>query len=369
MIIYTGALFWVLLLMLYSSGGTISLSRRQEATGVQAFLAMFYLVFFLGMRSAGADTAAYLRSYADTQPGLGHAVRTLFNFREEETLFAAYGIVMKTLFGSNYTPYLFGIAAVSGFAVAKCLHRYSEGYFTSMLLFVLWGTWSWMINGIRQFMAVALTFLALSLIEESKPIRYFIVVFIASRIHTSALLMIPVYFLVHGEPWSIRTLIAILVAVFAVLFTSPFLGALETVTEGMDYNGVLSNSYFLEDTGSNPIRTLVFAIPTVLAFMERDTIKHEAPDVIKICVNMSVICVCVSAIANVTSGIYIGRLPIYFSVYNMILLPWLFCHTDIKDRAGWIPTLMLVYAAYFIYENYIHGHPYYMSEALNLMII
>ncbi|MBR4333253.1 MAG: EpsG family protein [Clostridia bacterium] len=368
MIIYTGALFWVLLLFIMNNNGRISLTEKQAASRFSAFLAMFYLVFFLGMRSAGADTAAYLGSYSRIQPGFGRALRTLFNFQEDETLFEAYGIVVKTLFGSNYTPYLFGIAAFSGFAVAKCLHQYSEGFFTSMLLFILWGTWGWMYNGIRQFVAVSITFMCLPMIEKRQPIRYFIAVLIASRIHTSALMMIPVYFLVNSEPWRAKTLVMVLAAAFAVFFTSPFLGALETVTEGTEYGDILSNTYFSSDDGSNPIRTLVFAVPTALAFMERETIAREAPDHIKICVNMSIMCVCVSAIANVTSGIYIGRLPIYFSVYNLILLPWIFCHTEVGRQKGWVPALMLLYIAYYVYENYLFSHPYYYSEPLGLMI-
>ena len=368
MIIYTGALIWVLLIYIYNNNGVIALDEKQNVTRKQAFLAMFYLVFFIGLRSTGADTAAYIKNYSGYPIGLGTAVKVLFDFKTEETLFEAYGIAMKTLFGSNYTPYLFGIAAISGFAVAKCLHKYSEGFFTSMILFILWGTWTWMFNGIRQFLAVAITFLGLKLIDEDEPIKYIIVVLIASRIHTSALMMVPVYFLIRSEPWKAKTVATILLAVFAVIFSNGFLGVLGSIAGGTDYGNILTNSYFLSDDGSNPIRTVLYAIPMVLAFIVRDTVQREAPDVIKICVNMSIVCVCISAIANVTSGIYIGRLPIYFSVYNMILLPWIFCHTDIRERNGWIPGIMLLYLVEYVYEYYVRGGIYYASDVLNLYI-
>ena len=181
--------------------------------------------------------------------------------------------------------------------------------------------------------------------------------------------MIPVYFLVRSEPWETKTLITVGIAAFSVVFTNYFLNTMVTVTESMnlDYGSVFSNNYFLEDDGSSPIRTLIYAVPTIMAFTQRDTIRREAPDLIKVCVNMSIVCVCVSAIANVTSGIYVGRLPIYFSMYNLILLPYLFIHTDVKNR-GWILPVMLMYIALFIYENYFYGHPYYYSEFLGLMV-
>ena len=368
MIIYTGALFWILVLSVFDNAGIIDLSERIVASRFLAFMAMFYLVFFIGLRSAGADTAAYLLNYKKIEPGFSNSISMLFNFQEEENIFAAYGITLKTLFGQNYSPYLFGIATISGLSVFKVLYKYSENYYLSMLFFVLWGTWSWMYNGIRQFWAVSMVFLCLSLIENNRPIMYMISVLIASRIHTSALMMLPVYFIVNGEPWKRRTIIPVVVTFFALIFTGPFLGVLGSITEGMDYGEALNGRYFSVDTGSNPIRTLIFAIPTVLAFINRDTIEKEAPQVIKICVNMSLLCVCVSAIANVTSGIYMGRLPIYFSVYNMILYPWLFCNTEIKDRQGWISLLMMLYIAYFVFDNYIHGHPYYYSEFLGLKL-
>ena len=368
MIIYTGALIWIFLLYAFDNAGIIDLSDRIEASHLIAFLAMFYLVFFIGLRSAGADTSAYLANYNNIEPGFDKAISMLYNFQKEENLFAAYGILVKTLFGNNYTPYLFGIASFSGLAVSKVLYKYSENYYLSMFFFVLWGTWSWMYNGIRQFWAVSIVFLCLSLIQNNNPFLYVIGVLIASRIHTSALMMLPVYFIVNGEPWRRKTIIPVVLTAFAIIFTAPFLGALGSVTEGMDYGEVLNGYYFSTDTGSNPIRTIVFAIPTVLAFMNRDTIEKEAPDIIKICVNMSLLCVCVSAIANVTSGIYIGRLPIYFSIYNMILYPWLFCNTEIKERKGWIPLIMMFYGAYYVFENYIHGRPYYYSEILGLKL-
>ena len=368
MVIYTGALIWVLVIYLYNNNGVIALDETQEVSFRQALFAMSYLVFFIGLRSAGADTATYISGYNQYPTGVEAVVRALFDFKTEETLFVAYGIAMKTLFGSNYAPYLLGIATITGFAVVKCLQKYSVGFFTSMILFILWGTWTWMFNGMRQFLAVAITFWSLSFIDEDNPIKYIIAVLIAGRIHTSALMLVPLYFLIRSEPWHAKTVATIFMAVLAVVFSNRFLSLFGTITARTEYGNILTSNYFLGDDGSNPIRTLLFAIPPILAFLVRDTIERDAPDVIKICVNMSIICVCVSAIANVTSGIYIGRLPIFFSVYNMILIPWIFCSTDIRDRQGLIPGIMFLYFTEYVYEYYFRGHIYYASDILHLFI-
>ena len=367
MIIFSGVLVWIIILDLLNNG-RLSLQDAQYTTKTCAFLSMAYFVFFLGLRNAGADTHAYLLGYKKIEPGIQNLLKILTHFTEEESLFDAYGIFMKSIFGDNYVPYLFGIAAVSGFAVAICLYKYSVGFYTSMILFTLWGIWVWMYNGIRQFLAVSLSFLCLTIIDDEKPLRYILCILIISRIHTTALIMIPVLLLVTGEPWRLRTLIIILLAVFGVVFTSPFMEILEVITTGTEYNNTLTTINFLSDTGSHPIRTIVFAIPPLLAFLVRDEIRNRAPIVIKLCVNLSILCVVVSAIANVTSGIYIGRLPIYFSVYDLILLPWIFINTKIREKPGWISLIMILYVMLYIYENYIHGNIYYSSEVLNIYL-
>ena len=368
MIIYTGALLWMLLIYLYKYDGIIAFDEMQEASKLEAFLVMFPLVFFIGLRSRGADTTTYISSYNLLPVGFKVAIHTLLDFSKRETLFEAYGIFMKTIFGSNYTPYLFGIAAGSGYAITKVLRRYSDAFFTSTILFMLWGTWAWMFNGIRQFWAVSITFLGLRFIDEDKPVQYLIIVLIASRIHATALLMIPIYFIVRGNPWELKTLVTIIFAISIILSSNHFLGILVTAMEGMDYGNILTSEYFINDNGSHPIRTVLYSIPTVLAFMERETIKNCGSGIIKICVNMSIICVCFSAIANVTSGLYFGRLPIYFSIYNMILLPWIFCHTDVREQKGWIPAIMILYTAFYIYEHYFYGFYRYTSEILHLIL-
>ena len=367
MIIYTGAIFWILLIQRLSKN-RIALTQPQHVTKGAAMLMMAYLVFFIGLRGTGGDTAAYIRSYRYyTDTGLWKALTMVFSF-QDESLFEGLAILTKTVFGSSYVPFLFIVAAISGFGMSHVLYKKSEAFFTSMILFVLWGNWSWMINGIRQFLAAVLAFMCISLIEDKKAIRYMICILLLSRIHFSVIMMIPLYFFVKAEPWKKETALLILVVIAAVLFTNRFLGALDTIMEGTEYEGYLTGEYFTNNSGSNPIRTLVFAVPTVIAYANRKEIEKKAPQLIKICVNMSIVCVCVSTIANVTSGIYIGRLPIYFSLYNLILLPWMYIHI-LNDRKRNIASgTMVLYSAYYVFENYFYSHPYYLSEVLHLFI-
>ena len=57
-------------------------------------------------------------------------------------------------------------------------------------------------NGMRQCLAAAILFIFNDLIVKGKFKLYLGVVLIVSTIHASALIMIPVYFIVRQDAWS-----------------------------------------------------------------------------------------------------------------------------------------------------------------------
>ena len=66
--------------------------------------------------------------------------------------------------------------------------------------------------------------------------------------------------------------------------------------------------------------------------------------------NMSVVSSGIYVISMFTSAIMIGRLPIYFSLYNYILLPWEITHIFTKRSARVITWAMVGF--YLLYNYY-----------------
>ena len=56
----------------------------------------------------------------------------------------------------------------------------------------------------------------------------------------------------------------------------------------------------------------------MIAFCGRKIIAQKNNAFINICVNMSVICVGIYFLVIFTSGVLVGRLPVYFELYNII---------------------------------------------------
>ena len=106
------------------------------------------------------------------------------------------------------------------------------------------------------------------------------------------------------------------------MFIGKFTNFLDTALSDTQYKNVVSDWKQFEDDGTNPIRVLVYAVPTILSYIGRKIIWIEDNKLVNLCVNMSIISTGLYVVSMFTSGIFIGRLPIYFSLYNYILLPW-----------------------------------------------
>ncbi len=293
---------------------------RQTPVHVIGVLFVFgYIIFWVGIRDAFADTPAYIRAfnavtiqdlhYLDFTPGSPWG-------------FELIQILFKTFVSSNYHAWLMFIAIISGTCLAVTFRRYSPNFYYSVFLFVAATTFTWMMNGIRQFMAVCILFACTPLLEKKKGWQYCIVALLCTTIHATSVMMIPVYFLVQGKPWKKKTILLIAGVILVLVFTSQFTSLLDKLLADTTYSNAVD--HFAGDDGVNPLRLLVFSVPTVLAFCCRDILRHEENELIDMFVNMSILTSAIYAIGMVTSGILIGRLPIYTQLYQYILLPIVF---------------------------------------------
>ena len=340
---------------------------ESRANLFMAFITFAVIIFFAGARSYVADTTAYIKMFND-YPLFQNAHNVIFASNAREPGFRLFSILIKTYISDNYTVWLSIIAVISGICVMIPLYKYSCNFGVSAFLFMASCQFSWMFNGMRQFLVVAIMFACTGLILKNKPLLYILIVCVLATIHKSAFILIPMYFIAQGEPWNKRTLIFIGCIVLAMLFTSKFTNLLTDVVEQTDY-ATSVNEFKNTDDGTNPIRILVESIPIILAFIYRDKIKDKLTPIIKLSINMSLIASGLYIISKVaSSGILLGRLPIYFSMYNLILLPWLLRNIFEKKEKDLIYYIMIVcYFSFFYYQMVVAWNGMgYVSQVLNL---
>ena len=160
----------------------------------------------------------------------------------------------------------------------------------------------------------------------------------------------------------------IVAAVIFGLFFEQLFPIFGTLLEETQYEGYIS--YISEQgVGSNVIRLMIAAVPCVLAFWGRKVVRAEGNSLVNVCVNMSVINLCLYFIATFSSGMVVGRMTIYFDVFNLLLLPWLIKHIFTPKSKRFV-TLMCVffYTIYFYYQMMVAWNMVYESSLLGLYV-
>lgn len=329
---------------------------ERRATWTYTLLLALPLILFAGMRRySWADTYTYYRSFLSIPESISGKLRYLDSVTKDKG-FYAIGTVLSLIIGSNARAYFIVIAVIQGLCLVKTYRRYSEDLWLAMFLFVATtDIYSWMFNGIRQFMAVTIIFAASGWLFRRKLLPFFLAVLFASLFHQSALLMIPIAVIVQGRAWNWKTLAVIAMTVLAIVFVGTFTNLLGSALEETQYRNVVSDWQSWEDDGTNPLRVLVYAVPTLISMIGYRKIRKSDDRVVHICCNMGIISTALYAISMVTSGIFIGRLPIYCSLYaNGILLPWELNHLFGQGRGRLLRLAAIVcYLAFYYFQMHL----------------
>ncbi len=288
-----------------------------------ALLLVLPLIYWCAQRSTlFGDTEFYRMSFVRAPSSLWE-IPAYMEAQPKDAGFFGFSALLKCIFGDNFRVYFFLLAAIQMICVAMVYRKYSRNYWLSIFLFVASTDYTaWMFNGTRQFLAVVIIFAALPLLLRKRHIWTIVLILFASVFHQSALLMLPVIFLVQGKAWNKKTNLVLLGVLLAVLFVGEFTDFLDTLMEDTQYENVVTDWRTSGDDGTNALRVLVYSVPTLLAFVYRKTLRESRNPLINLCVNMSIISTGIYILSMFTSGIFIGRLPIYMSLYLYILLPW-----------------------------------------------
>lgn len=328
---------------------TVMGKRVERMQPLWAVVLVLPLVLWAANRGYAEDTGAYITEFHRMPSGLGGIAEYIDGVKKDKVFYLVSALI-KSFLSSDVKVYFFIIAAVQAYLLFRVYRKYSTRYVLSFFLFIAsTDFFSWMFNGMRQFTAVTITLLAFEFILNKKYVRAIFIVLIASLFHQSALLVIPFIFIVQGEAWNKKTLFFIVLVVVVLSSIEQFTGLLDNMLQETQYENVVSDWIQGEDDGTNVLRVLVYAIPTILSLVGLRYIQAENSKLINICTNMSVISTCLYIISMFTSGIFIGRLPIYFSLYNYILLPWEIDHMFEERSASFLYMAMSVaYVGFYI---------------------
>lgn len=341
--------------------GRLNVKKKENVLGVEeerfsrwfALLLMIPLVFMVANRGLYVgDTYAYRSEFLNYMPNELAEIGSYMEKISKDKGFYFFSALIK-IFVTHDTVVYFGIlATIQAVSVFFVFRKYSSNFIISVFLFIASSDYvSWMYNGIRQFTAVTIIFAATALLLKKKYVPLILVVVFASFFHQSALLMLPIVFFVQGEAWNKKNVVLIIGVILVLTFVGSFTNFMEDTLQTTQYKNVVSDFQSFDDDGTNPLRVAVYTVPAIISFFGRKKIKEADNKLINLCTNMSIISAGLYLVSMVTSGIFIGRLPIYVSLYSYILLPWEIDNLFEKDMKKIVyGALVILYLLFYYYQ-------------------
>lgn len=320
-----------------------------------------YVAFLAAMRSNVNDTHAYIVSFQRLEASWQRFFEQVFLVGEKDWAFDAVSILFKKFISDNYHLWMAFYAIIESIAFCYVLRRNSVSLLDSCYFFFCSTLYYNYFSMMRQWFAVCAIFWASKFIKEKKFVYYCIICVLVAQFHNSAYFMIPVYFIVRGKAWSKKQVGLISLFSAAILFLNPILKMMEEGLSGTTYDYAVSamNS----SSGSSGVRILIALVPVALAFIFKEEITD---DMINICVNMSLLNLLLNMLATFTSGLYVVRLATYFSVYNMVLYPYLL---NVCLKGSWRivkPIFYIIYFFFYIYQMQHQSAFGYSSDILGI---
>lgn len=224
------------------------------------------------------------------------------------------------------------------------LKRKSKIFELSMYLFITSYMYYSSMNILRQWIASSIIFLGIDYLINRDWKRYFLIVIIASLFHTSAVIMIFVYFIINHKFISKKTLLMILI--FMVIFMSydTFLTGFFEILEFTKYSSY-QDEFINIDRGVNILRVLVYIIPIAITVIFYKGIKLNSSKDIDVIMNLSLINM-ILMIFGIKHA-YFARLCVFFEPYYLLLIP---SFVNISDKRMNRIIYYLIIVLYFIFS-------------------
>jgi transmembrane protein EpsG len=332
----------------FQSSDGIVLERPNKAF---IFIAIVCIILVSGLRNTIGDTYSYMLAYSVSDFSWEYV---------QDNKDPGFSIIQMILKNISEDPQIliFVTALITNLLIGIALYKHSRMIELSFYVYITAGMFTVSMNGVRQFLAASIIFIATKYLLNGDFKKYALIVIFASTIHQSALVLIPIYFIVRREAWTKVTFLLLALAIFIVMGFNQFSEMLFSSLENTQYG----NYSTFDEGGANIIRVLVDSVPVIIAFLGREKLRKLWPksDII---VNLAVINLIFIIVA--TQNWIFARFNIYFSLYNLILISWIIYLFKENSRKFVYYSVLVCYLLYFYYEQVISLNMYYRSDYIN----
>ena len=331
----------------------LSINKSKSDRRILLFIVIVLLVVFAGLRGVGADYGNYTRLYHNLKiQSLGTLWQSVITFDEPGLKIIC--ILARVIYDDPTTMFFI----CSFLSITPCVILISKENvnfcFAITLYFLL--VWNGTFGAIRQYLAGAMIFCAYPYLREKKFWKYCVFIILGATFHITALIMIPVYFLVANKVSWKRTLLIVVVSFilrYSYDFLFSLLGAVKDKTFG-------NYAYFTTEV--NILRILVAFAPIVLFLLipqKRRTDKNlEQSELNNLDLAINIILMNAAFMFATAGSAYLARVVIYTSIFFPLVIPEITKQFDKGTKSIIIPIMVVCYLLYFIYGVYAQNLQY-----------
>lgn len=334
-------------------------AKKTQSKGVASFIC-FILICGSGLRHGYIDTRGYRNWFITLDQSKVFSLEYLFHVDEKDKGFSVFLGFIK-LFTDNAQVCLFILAFITvGLLFWGIVNHVPQVDF-GVFLFIATGCYLDTMNGVRQALVAAVLFYYLPrFLEEGKLAKYMMLVLLMSSVHGSALLFIPLYFVVTKKAWSNYTWGVICGSLVFYAFYNAGIGtSLVEMLEGTSYGDDYGQMLLTGNTSVNVIRIMIAAVPVVMSYVTRKYKEKDFP-FYNIVFNMSLINLMTWIFA--TKVLYFYRLGMYFIPYMIVLQCYEIEFLRRRENKKLTKCIAIVcYFIYFIYQLYIMGNQFFVG--------
>lgn len=317
------------------------ISEYSKQKKILEIIEFIFLAFFMGLRyGIGQD---YFYTYV---PVFNNVIRG-----EKVDVEVGYELINKicAFFSKDYAFLFFVTALIFIFFICKTIKSYDISYSFAIFIFICGGFYLFSFNVMRQCIAIAISFYSLKYIEKNNISSYMILNLISASVHNTALLFIPLYFILNKKI-KMKWYLLVIGIVFPLRFVlTTYISQFLMGTKYYNYiAGIYLDSSSSTLTTSQIINILMFILYCMYT-------KDDEEENFYIFKNMHFVGTLFSCLIGIVP--LIGRVTASFYLIQFISLPYFYKHCfkqKYKKMAAIV--IILMYLVLFIYSLIVNGN-------------
>ncbi len=338
-----------------SLGYTVWGTRKVNILGL--FFTGAVMILFSGLRRTIGDTYYYIHMFELAEQA-GNPMPVI---GEDNFMFALLQYWIRAA-GGKAEAFIMITAVMTLVPVLLTFRKYAPDFLLAVFFYFTTGTYYITMNGIRQFVATGIILMATKYLFSPKKtdfLKFAAFVVLAYFFHTSALILIPIYFVCRRKAWSPSTFLIIIAGVGVLILLAMFFPSFTNILEGSSFSHY-NDGWFTEgqEGGTNILRLGFHSIPMVLSAVYYKELRKYGPAT-DILINISVIHFTIFLI-SLYNWIF-ARFAFYTYTYVAILLSLIFS-TVMKDSKKASLKLILYIAFMFFFFRDAAGADAYRSD-------